>query len=229
MPCNFSYAHYERILKDAKRAGYRIVGCGEFAKKPPKPPYIVLRHDIEFYPDRAAEMAAIERRLGVRSTYFVRLHANEYNPMGYKTYDALREIAKCGHEIGLHEESTDVSRIFREDFAAVLKRDKAILELLIGRKVRGFSSHRDFTGYDNLARWRRESPKKYGFEYQAYEDRFFKGATYVSDSLVAWKSFENGTPTGRKDCLRKYIAERKQRIYALVHPRGWHHRAYHTR
>ncbi len=229
MPCNFSYSHYEKILKDAKRLGYRIVTCGDFAKKQPKPPYIVLRHDIEFYPDRAAELAKIERRLGVKSTYFVRLHANEYNPFGYKTYDALKIIASCGHEIGLHEESTDFSRIFREDLAGVLRRDKAVLELLLGKKVRGFSSHRDFTGYDNLALWRKNNPKKYGFEYHAYEDRFFKGATYVSDSLVSWKSYENGRLTHRKDCLCKYVAERKPRIYALVHPRGWHQHSYHTR
>ena len=66
--------------------------------------FCVLRHDIEFSIDRALTMARIEAdEVGVKSTYTVQLRNNTYNALSQKNIEAIQEIKKLGHSIGLHQ------------------------------------------------------------------------------------------------------------------------------
>jgi len=68
---------------------------------------LMLRHDVDYYPELAHEMAYVEAAQGVRSTYYILT-----TDSGSKWWDdkALRrshlkriaEIQGMGHEVGLH-------------------------------------------------------------------------------------------------------------------------------
>jgi hypothetical protein len=223
---DFKFKHYKELLKTALSKGYKVYALDNIPKKP-KEPFIILRHDVEYFPHKAMTFADIENGLGIKSSFFFRLHAKEYNVLEYKTLKIIKDISKMGHEVGLHEETLDVRHITKESPEKVLKRDLKVLESITGKKVSGVSSHNDFSGINNLDLWKSKSPKSFGLRYQAYEKRFFKDNRYVSDSLGKWKYYEGGKLVeDNSRCICEHIKEGYPRIYTLIHPRTWYHKAY---
>jgi len=225
--CNFSFKHYKEILSLLRKNDYTIYSCESFiSKKRHKKPFIILRHDVEYFPSKALEFALLEYKRRIKSSYFFRVHAKEYNLYNYKIYKLLHEISNLGHEIGLHTENLDFSFISGEKAEEVIKKEKLFLELLLESRIVGISPHRDFTSINNLDFWKKYQPSNFGFEYQAYEKRFFDGIVYASDSLGKWKIYTNINSAPQKiSCLCSIVKE-KQNIYALIHPRTWYHKAY---
>ncbi len=54
--------------------------------------FAILRHDIDMSPRQALEMAQIEARLGVRTTYTVLLTGKFYSPFETNTREILLSI-----------------------------------------------------------------------------------------------------------------------------------------
>ncbi|MEM0475931.1 MAG: hypothetical protein QW343_04010 [Candidatus Norongarragalinales archaeon] len=215
--CGFSLKHYAEILRKAKKLGYKIVGTREFARRKPMGRVLVLRHDIDFEPARALEMARVEKENGVRSTYFVRVHYDGYNPFGFKTNAVLRKLESAGHEVGLHYECNDYAHVARVPPSEALKREKACLEAALGHAVAGCAAHADFTGISNKTFFAKRKARDFGFEYEAFE-KPFRELHYVSDSLGKWSEGK---------CLCKYFGCEKK-LYVLTHPVYWFKESYHT-
>src|ERR1043166_4761966 len=95
---------YMDFLNKAKLRGYAFVHFADFlpGHKPVPAPYIVLRHDIDFAPSYSLEMAELEHREGISSTFFVLVDGQFYNPLESEIIRCLRGIRALGHEIGLH-------------------------------------------------------------------------------------------------------------------------------
>src|SRR5262245_51887840 len=131
---------YLEFLTKAKACGRTFVLHRDFLPgAPPLPPrYILLRHDIDFAPAYALEMAGLEHAEGIRSTYFVLVDGQFYNPIASETIRCIREIHALGHEVGLHfaVESAVEADLGRE---VALRLD--ILSLIVGAPVRSFSQH----------------------------------------------------------------------------------------
>ena len=215
MPCDFSYDHYKEIIELAK-GKYRIMTMQEYSASRQNE-VLVLRHDIDTNPQRALRMAKIERNLDVRSTYFVRVHAEMYNPFGFKTYRRLKEISRMGHEIGLHFENLDFSRITEEDSSSVLKREIQVLQTVLGIKIRGVAAHRGFSGIDNSDFVRNMNLSEFDLEYEAHQ--LTRDCLFVSDSLRRW------TRTNGR-CVCQIMQEDHPRICLLIHPQFWYRTAY---
>ncbi len=216
--CPFTFEHYEQILKTAKDAGYNFISMEDFAngKRPDK--FLIIRHDIEFSPSAALKFAEIEYKFGVKATYFIRVHADNYNPFGFKTYYAFKKIIELGQDIGLHYEHLDFSEITNHDPYEVIIKEKNLLELVFDKKIRGIAPHRDFTPIINRDYWKENDFHELGFTYEAYMDDFFKGTFYLSDSLGKWG--------GEGKCLCHYIGK-ENKIYVLIHPFYWYKTSYH--
>ena len=97
----FSYSEYKNIITLVKQH-LPIVDFSDVINYNPKI-FCILRHDIEFSVDRALKMARLEIDLGVTSTYTVQLRNNTYNALSQKNIEAIQEIKKLGHHIGLHQ------------------------------------------------------------------------------------------------------------------------------
>ena len=99
----FTLENYPRMVELALSRGFEFdfyKDNYDWAKK-----IILWRHDVEFSPYIALEMAKIEAKLGVKATYFFQTHAETYNLFERAVSDIALEVAELGHEVGLHFDS----------------------------------------------------------------------------------------------------------------------------
>ena len=86
--CDFSLDHYREILESAKNSGYDFLLFDEVQTKATGRTCL-LRHDIDYAPEKAMEFGQIEADLGIRSTYFFKLwrgHTIRVNAFAIKRF-----------------------------------------------------------------------------------------------------------------------------------------------
>ncbi len=213
MTCSWTYEHYCYCLQQAKDKGYSIISFEEVKNISQNQPFIILRHDIDCYLYRALNMARIENKLGVRATYFVRVHALSYNVFEYNAYKALKEIHSLGHEIGLHFESIDFSYITGENPREVFLREKKVLEMVLDISIVSAAAHGEHSPAGprhNRSFFKSISKKQAGIHYDAYDKTFIRDMKYISDSFGYW----------REGCMCTHIGKYPQ-MQILVHPCWW--------
>jgi hypothetical protein len=64
-------------------------------------PGVRWRHDVDYDPACAVQMAELEQQAGVRSVFCIRLRG-PYNPFSDDTAEMLHRIVACGHTLGVH-------------------------------------------------------------------------------------------------------------------------------
>ena len=114
---HFTFANIEAQYKAALEAGYEFITCIDYAERsePLSSLTVVNRVHIDLSVKKAERLINIYDRLGIKATFFVRLHAPEYNPFSFENYRILRQLRDTGHEIGYHSEVVDQSAIWDED------------------------------------------------------------------------------------------------------------------
>lgn len=217
-PCSWRFAHYQACLEYALELGYTFSTFSEY--EPGRDHLtVILRHDVDCSLERALHMARIEHRLGIRATYFVRVHAPTYNPFSFTAYTVWRELAGQGHELGLHYEVADMHALTGEHPVRLFLRAKGLLELVLDRPVVSAAQHGDFTRVtpDPLDHFfTRVPPELVGIANHTFEDRFFREMKYISDSGGHW----------REGCMCGHLGRHK-RLQILCHPCWWFERHYH--
>ncbi len=169
----------------------------------PGEPACLLRHDIDLDLGAAADVAAVEAKLGVRATYFLMLRSPGYNLFSRSNHRFVEEIISYGHWIGLH---------FDQGFSAGARSveeqvqvEAQILEQMFDIEVRVVSFHQP-------------GPKVLRNEIEVaplintYDQRDMAGFTYVSDSNMMWRE-----QTGR-DIFSGIL---HRRLHILIHPMWW--------
>lgn len=202
--CAFTHRHYRHCLEKALGLGYRFATMGEYVDGAAgEGKIILLRHDEDFSPEAAKALADIEADLGVRSTYFFRYHARQYNLLSLSNITLLKELRGQGHEIGLHGETHALPALV-DQAGELLNRERELLTLLVGVEVTGLSRHepaRTGGGSDKVPA---------GFRYEAYGDQF-SALKYISDSSARW----------REGCMCQHIGA-VDRLYILTHGFWWY-------
>lgn len=201
----FNLGNYRRILARALELGYSFQTFSGYLEKPQEK-VILLRHDVDVSLERAMEMAQLEEGLKILSTYFVRLHASFYNLLDHDNLKRLQELLVGGFEIGLHQEVNRCSEDIRVA-VELLKREKALLETLLGQPLRGVSAH---LPKRKALRGSAELLAATGFDYSPSQEIFNQGAIFISDSNRQWKEFSFQEALGRSD-----------KILANIHPVWW--------
>ena len=229
-------SEYQRILD----IGYKVIRCCDFAEAKQKcqqlePLTLVNRIDVDFSPAKADRLRTLFDELGIKGTFFVRLHAPEYNPFSFENYRIFRSIIASGHELGLHTETIDIAATWREDARVCYERDLAVFRLLFGIDSVGSAGHGGMTGLNNLDFWKEHSPADFGQSYEAYSDDeafgLFKSSIYVSDSeWTRWKSYHNGTlAEGDRRSPAQIAESRAPLMYMLIHPDTYFDRHFYDR
>ena len=223
----FTFAAIETSLRAARDAGYALIGCDDYvthkADGTLAPKTLVVRSDVDLCCRRAERLSAILAGLGARASFFVRLHATEYNPFAFENYRRLRAIRDAGHEIGYHSEIVDQAMIWDEPAEACLRRDVGVLSRMLDVEVRGVASHSGHTPWNNLDFWKDRTPAEFGLRYEAYdrcpEFNLFHEAFYVSDSAwTAWKCYDRGVlRSGDHRSLDEHVLEGHPLLYLLIH------------
>ena len=79
---NFSLERLERLLKTGTKVEWR--------------------HDVDFDPDAALQMAHLEHKHGVQSTYYVMCQSESYNALAPNVMQTFKTIIGYGHQLGIH-------------------------------------------------------------------------------------------------------------------------------
>lgn len=169
--------------------------------------FAIIRHDIDFSPDRALALARIEAEVGVKANYTVLLNGEYYSPFEKKVQSKLVEINELGHNVGLHFDAAWHEIQSEEDLEFHVDYEASIL-----RRILGAPSSVNFFSFHNTTHFTMSCHKKsYGGLWNAYAGVLQKEVQYTSDSNGYWiyRSWE------------KLLSEKHPRIQVLTHPEWW--------
>lgn len=222
---HFTFENIETQLNTALELGYKFITCEQYAlsKDPCSELTTVLRVDIDLSCKKALRLMQIFDKLGLTASFFVRLHAPQYNPFDFENYRVLKAIRDSGHEIGYHSEIVDQAAIWGEDVESCLRRDIDVLNRMLNIKIKGIASHGGMTGLNNLDFWKGRSPSEFGLLYEAYDNSeafgLFEKSIYVSDSeWNRWKCYDRGElRQGDKRSFEEHAQSKHPLIYLLIH------------
>jgi len=222
---HFTFDNLEAQYRAAQDAGYEFITCAEYAdrKSDLTTQTVVNRVDIDLSVKKADRLRDIFDRLGIKASFFVRLHAPEYNPFSFENYRILKAIRDSGHEIGYHSEIVDQAAIWDEDTTVCLRRDLDVLNRMLDIQVKGVASHGGMTGLNNLDFWKDRTAKQFDLIYEAYDKtdvfNLFEQSFYISDSeWIQWKCYDKGQLIkGDQRSFAVHLNDRHPLIYLLIH------------
>lgn len=163
---------------------------------------IYLRHDIDFSLEDAFQIASVEKELNIKSTYFIMLSSNIYNPLNQINKELIRKIIDLGHEISLHFDPNSY-----DDFTEGFNIEKIIFENSFKSSIKVVSLHRP--GVFLNSEYRNTS---LGGHMHTYQDMFFNKMEYFSDSRgVDVREILNSSK----------LSDLKKDLHLLIHPIWW--------
>lgn len=198
---DFTRSNYRRLLKLAA-GSYRLGAVADWRSGALT---ALWRHDVDFSPQSARALATIEREEGVRATYYFNLRSDFYNLFEPAVVSIVRDIHAMGHEVGIHLDAAEVDMSSADRLADALRREKIVIESLVGAEPTSFSFHNPSektTVFKDIA---------YAGLINAYGAELMAHYTYCSDSNGYWRF----TPLG------EFLRENHARIYVLTHPDWW--------
>lgn len=230
----FTFDFIEKEYRALITAGYSFLTCEEYFNQKGKPEIIgktvVNRIDIDLSIRKTEHLIDIFNKLNIKGTFFLRLHAPEYNPLAFDAYRIIRKLIDSGHELGYHSEIIDQAAIWGEDPERCLLRDIRTMEEAFELKIKGVASHGGMTGLNNLDFWKTKKAVDYGLLYEAYDKEpgfnLFQEAFYISDSeWNRWKCYDKGKlVTGDNRTPSEHIADKHELIHLLIHPDTYYDR-----
>ena len=180
---------YIEILKNADKTL-----CVKDYKKHKKG--LIVRHDIDESVEFAYELYKAEKANGIKSTFYVLLTSDLYNPFSAQNKKRFKEMVESGFEIGLHfdpmaYEEGDLTKNFEKEIEA--------FEKFLGLKLYSYSMHNPSITGEYL---------KYPKLIDAYNSDIFNDNCYISDSTFSFRG---------KD-LKEYVEKsNKELIQLLIH------------
>lgn len=172
---DFTYSAYVEMLSLIKNCNYALVNYGEGDAQGKR---CILRHDIDMSMEKALRLAEIERDSGVKSTFFVLLRTDFYNPFSVRSGSIIRQIMSMGHTIGLHFDETAYPD--GTDVPSATRKEAEVLAQVTGEKIGVVSMHRP--SKTTLA-------ANYAIDgmINSYSDEYFRNWKYISDSRRRWR------------------------------------------
>ena len=178
---NFTYANLKDFLLHMKTVA-PVIPLRQAPEA--KGGFIILRHDVDLDIYPAYILGKLEKKLGIRSSFFIMTTCPYYNPLSKKNRRLLRQIIDDGHEIGLHFDPQIYPDYSNEELRKMADLECRLLESITKEKVKSVSLH---------------EPASYGNYIilegyiNAYHEDYFSEEKYISDSYME-KSFLNKDP-----------------------------------
>lgn len=200
----FTIKNYERIIELAIDRGFHFILHKDEFEVGRKD--VIWRHDVEFSTEIALQMAEIENRAGINTTYFFQLHTDYYNILSKHHSYILDEIMNLGHHIGLHFDSHYYKIDSEQRLDKYIRMDAEYFEFVFEVKLDTFSFHNTDQFILNCENFR------YGGLINAYSSYFKTKYNYCSDSNGYWR-FEK---------LDKVLNDSSiKHLHVLVHDGMW--------
>lgn len=174
---DFSYAAYVRLLSLLREHAYETVDYHDYEGHPH---CVILRHDIDTDLAQAVRFAELEAQEGVRSTYFVLLRTDFYNPASSGSLEQLHRIQALGHEIGLHFDEKAYPAGTPEETVQRILKEREVLSALLETAVSTVSMHRP-------SQATLDADLQIPGMVNSYGRTFFRDFKYLSDSRRRWR------------------------------------------
>lgn len=174
----FTYKKYAEYLNFLKENG----NVTSFNKIDRSRKTIILRHDIDLSVEDAYELAQIEKREQVSSTFFFLTNSHFYNLFSEINQSKLKWLVDNGFEIGLHFDPMFYGNVSMSQLEKYVTMECDLIYHITGKPVESISLHNPsihntfplFKNYIN-----------------AYDSEYFSEETYLSDSCM---DFRNNNP-----------------------------------
>ena len=198
---SFSPDAYIDLLKSALSGGYAFA---DFLAGKPETGNLYLRHDVDYDPGPALQMAQIEHELGVSSHYFFLVGSPMYSISEKPAFDIINQIHELNHAVGIH---------FDERLCTYDKDDPAkSIEMSLVHFQALFSFARPMVSFHNPTDKTISNAIKGDFFSTYHPDYFPPNMKYISDSN---RNFREGDP---KESL---AGAKWDSLQLLIHPIWW--------
>lgn len=192
----FDCKFYRMLLDKFKEYGFSFNYFDNFKDKS-----CILRHDIDVSPKLALEMAKLEHKLGVNSTFFFMVRSPFYNLFSRANDNIVRQIIDMGHCIGLHYDEGYYSK-------------NISLQELVDSEI--LMLEKNFDTRINVVSFHQPSKKiidnSIGIkQINTYDKSYFRDIKYVSDSNMIFKD----------DIIDIITSGEHSKIQLLIHPIWW--------
>ncbi|MDD7913386.1 hypothetical protein [Polaribacter ponticola] len=228
----FTYQNWDYFCSEVKKNNLKTFTARDVINNKSNN-FIIIKHDVETNVAKALELAKIENKYGINTTYYVQSYL-----LTKENLPKLSEIQKLGHELTYHYDVLDsnngdweeADREFNETLN-LFKENDFIVETVCphGNPImerKGWSSNKDFF----------RNPKindKYSFITDIVVDvkDFGEEVRYISDAGYGYKLIadisNNDRDTTKKDEEIKdlkaiiHLLKEKDRIILSTHPHRW--------
>jgi hypothetical protein len=192
--CDFSLSHYVDTVNDYREAGYKLIQVKDLHTINDEDKYLLIRHDVDLSLKAAEELSAMEHVHGIPTSYYILLYSPIYNPLAPDNLAHIKQIAKYGHEIGLHVDSR------YERTWDVISDDMRILSNITGTVVNSYVQH-----------FINETPEvNFPAKIDGLRDVRKARFKYLSESSMNW----------REGCFCNHV-DKYKRLTVAIHPE-WH-------
>lgn len=220
-------SEYENIIKQLVDSGYEFITLKEYCTKLKNntldnQKYLINRHDIDTDVSTAKEFFKIEKKYGVKGTYYFRLctldyqfmkELNEYGSEATYHFEEVAQYAKDNHikqKEFIFENMDEIREIFKSNILEI--------ENKLNTKIETVASHGDFVNrglqiINNEITNDKKLREELGITCEAYDKELMESVDiYVADKMYP----EMWAPKP----IYEYIGK-VDRIYMLTHPREW--------
>ncbi|MEG3065016.1 hypothetical protein [Acetomicrobium sp.] len=213
---DFTHKAYGQLLDSFIKSGYRVVTVREYLEGNKDPYTLILRHDVEWNPKRALDIANLEHSRGFHSTLYFRADTKAFD------LELMRYLQRLGFEIGYHFNTLD--RCNGDFEKAVILFEEELRKIRdAGIDIKTVCSHGDprveKKGYKVNNEIFLRYPELYSKNNilgEAYLSINFPSLTYISDVGIRWNK-----ASSTKELMLRFISREWPVVYVLTHPDYW--------
>lgn len=230
-----NWEHFCARIKELEIKTYTAADALSISSKDKK--YMIIKHDVETNVRKALEIAEIENRFNIKTTFYVQSYLLNSN----KNIRKLKKIQKLGHEVTYHYDVLDSNKgnwdlAISEFDSTIIKFKEKGFEITTvcphGNPVmerNGWSSNKDFFRNIQIANTYPEisdiviNPEKFGT----------KKMSYISDAGYGWKIISDISNNDRQlevtdvkienldELINLYLISDQKCFIVSSHPHRW--------
>ncbi|MDP4268155.1 MAG: hypothetical protein Q8880_12045, partial [Bacteroidota bacterium] len=177
---DFTLEVYKLLLKRLIEKGYLIVPFGEYIlKKDSYNKVAIIRHDVDRLSELSLNIAEIENKLNIKTSYYYRIVKGSNNP------DIIKKVSQLGHEIGYHYEDLTIAK---GDYSKAIKMfEKNLAYFRQFYPVKTICMHGSpLSKLDNRKIWDKINYRDYGIIGEPYYETNFNKFLYLTDTGRRW-------------------------------------------
>lgn len=194
---DFTLKKYQSLLQALLNSGYNFETLSQFLEhtRNKSKKTIILRHDVDRLPSNAFQIAQLEYKLGIKSSYYFRMILQVFKP------GIINHITKLNHEIGYHYEDLTLSKGDIDKAYSSFKHHLEKLRTIY--PVKTICMHGSpRSKWDSKKIWEKYDYRDLGIIGEPYFDINFDDVFYLTDTGRRWD--------GWKVSLRDKVAQQEQ-------------------